>query len=711
MRAVDLIKNNKAVILIIALGIAVFANTFWNGFVYDDDAFIVENKSIRSLKNIPGYFVSAQYFSAKGEFSIYRPIVTLTFALDYKLWKLNPAGYHILNTLFHVLGGIMVYLVLVVLIKKELPALVGGLIFVVHPVQTEAVSWIAGRGNTMCLFLCMLSFYYYTKFRDRVNKKRDKYYRLSIIVYAVALLTKEMAICFPLILIAYDYLMFPGNWSKIIYRKKWDFSLLKEYVPYFILSVLYLALRYFAIGRVSQQSYWGGGIVPTMLTMSKVFVYYTRLMFLPVNLCVDYSIPVSKTLFEPFVIFSILFIAGLLFCAFRVYKYSKLATFGIFWFIIALLPVSNIVPLQALIAERFLYMPSVGFCIIAAVVTSKSIKRVKSDKIVYALIAVIIILYSTATVSRNADWRSNFTLWSKTLDGFSKSYKALTSLGVHYSDEEEYEKAIEYYLKSLEINPNFNITYNNLGNTYQKVEKYDAAIKEYETAIRLNGNYYEAYANMGNAYKRLEKYDAALANYEKALSIKDSYVDARFNLGVTYGDLGREDEAIEAYGKVVKEDPYHAEAYNNLAVIYRDRGMIEKAIETFKAAVKRDPEYADAYYNLAIMYNTSRVDMMIEGLEKVVELDSEFNEAHYNLGVAYASKGMNKKAVGEYIKELEINPGHVSANKNAGILYHSSGENDKTIYYWEKYLEVCPAAPDRAAVVREIKKLKLKQDE
>ncbi len=702
----DFIKKNKAVILITVVGLIVFSNTFRNDFVYDDKEFIVDNKAIRSLKNIPGYFVSAQYFSAKGEFYIYRPIVTLTFALDYKLWKMNPAGYHILNTLFHILAGVMVFFVLRLLIKKDLPALVGGLVFIAHPVQTEAVSWIAGRGNTICLFLCLLSFYYYIRYRDRLNVKQSGDYRLSVILYAVALLTKEMAICFPLIIIAYDYVMYPGNWSKLIYRKKWDFSLLKEYIPFFLLSAGYLVLRYAAIGRVSQQSYWGGGIVPTILTMSKVFVHYARLLVLPVNLCVDYDIPVSMTILEPFVIFSFLFAAGLLLLSFKAHRYSKLATFGIFWFIIALLPVSNIVPLQALIAERFLYMPSVGFCMLCAVIVSKSARFAKTEKAVYILVAVMVVLYSVLTVFRNADWRSDFTLWSKTLESRDKSFRALTSLGIHYSDKEEYDKAIRYYKESLEINPRFIITYNNLANTYQKLERYDDAIREYETAIRMNKNYYEAYANMGNAYKRMEKYDLAIANYRKSLSIKESYVDARFNLGVTYADTGRSDEALEIYKKVVEYDPGHAEAYNNMAVIYREKGLTDRAIKIFMTAVKKDPEYTDAHFNLAITYSINRIDEMIEWLRKTIELDGEFKEAHYNLGVAYEKKQMIEEAINEYNSEIDINPEYASSYKNAGILYYNSGKNEQAVKNWEKYLELCSDAVDGAVVAKEIKRLK-----
>ena len=706
MKFKDFIKNNRFAVLIAVTGIIVFANTFRNGFVYDDKAFIVDNKSIRELRNIPDFFISAPSFSARGDFSIYRPLVTVSFALDYQLWKQNPFGYHILNILFHILCGLMVFRVLKLLIKEELPAFFGALLFITNPIQVEAVSWIAGRGNAICLFLCLLSFYYFACSGNRSDKEKRKKLWIAVIIYVVALLTKEMAICFPLLLVAYDFLMFPSNWSKLIYRKKNDFSFIKDYIPFIIVSVLYILLRYFATGKMSQTAYWGGGIIPTLLTMAKVFYYYVKLIILPFNLNVDHDIPVSFSILDPFVLFSFCFIFASLFISLKIYRYSKLATLGMFWFVIALLPVSNIVPIQALIAERFLYMPSVGYSMVFAVLISRLTAKVRFKNTAVFLMIAVVFCFSILTIKRNGVWKSDYTLWSKTLNSSGNNFKALTSLAIHYAEKEDYEKAIELYIKSIKANPNYAVTHNNLGNTYQKTGKYQDAINEYDTAIGLDKNYYEAYSNKGNAYKKMGNNEEAIFNYQKALIIKDNYADARFNIGVIYGEMDRKAEALELYKQVVQKDQYKVEAYNNMAIIYRDRGEVDKAVQMLLTAIKNNPEYIEAHYNIAMIYNVGQVDKMIKELKKVIEIDSKFKEAHYNLGVAYEKKGMYKDAMEEYKKELEIRPDYSSAYKNLGIMYYNSGDYEKTVFNWENYVRLNPGANDADVVRKEINRLK-----
>ncbi|MBA7686547.1 hypothetical protein ES703_94997 [subsurface metagenome] len=256
-------KRWVGVVSIIFLSLVIYSNTFKNEFVYDDTAFIQENNSIRKLDDISRFFTSVKSFSAKGDFFIYRPLSTLTFALDYRLWGLKPNWFHILNVLFHVLNGILIYLLMNALMKHRLASLLTALIFVSHPVQTESVTWISGRSNLMFLTFFLLSLLFYIGVHRTKGLKRVLYLLLSLISYAIGLLSKEMAITLPVVLMLFDFCFAEKERLRTIFRN------VKYYLLFGLITWGYLYLRYTVLGRMSgQNEYIGGSLSSTLLSSS-----------------------------------------------------------------------------------------------------------------------------------------------------------------------------------------------------------------------------------------------------------------------------------------------------------------------------------------------------------------------------------------------------------------------------------------------------------
>ncbi len=562
------------ILLIILISGIVFFNTFRNSFVYDDKVFIVNNESIKSLKNIPQFFISAKSFSGERNFVVYRPVATLSFAIDYFLWGLNPVGYHIPNFLFHTLNAILLYFLVRLILTTKMTAFFASLLFITHPVQTEAVTWISGRSNVLFLFFFLLAFYFYLKFvgfeikcLEQTSNSRLYYYFGAIVFFILSLLSKETAIIFPVILILYDNFLIPKKERKEVLKQG------QYYLPFWGVSGLYILLRFTVLGRISQMGFWGGGLYPTILTMCRAFVYYIKLILLPLKLSIDYPFSISTSFFELPVIISIVGLMFILLLGIKVNKYSREISFGIFWFFIGLMPVSNLVPLRALVAERFLYLPSIGFCIVVSVLLTKlyefnprnetsplargQLKYFKKFAVVFFIL--ILCFYSIRTIIRNSDWKNNYNLWLSMVKSSPDSPKAHYALGDIYYKEGNYDQALEEFKKALELNQNFAEIYNNVGLIYEQKGLYNEALREYEKALKMScifdNTYIHIHNNMGNAYTRMNLYNKAILQYKKALELNPNYPQAHFNLGVIYHKQGRFDEATKEYEKVVKLSP------------------------------------------------------------------------------------------------------------------------------------------------------------
>ncbi len=445
-------KNEKkfnliAIAIIFAVTFGIYANSLKNEFVYDDKTIIEENYFIKNWKLWKDLFTH-NYFALSGE-RTYRPLVTLSFFIDYALWKLKPVGWHVTNILLHACNGILVFLLVSLILKnvetreqvekgrweqgsrsknyKISPinyqpffALATALLFVTHPVQTEAVNCVSFREDLMALFFFLISFLFYIKPQisqittnnEKLTTKNLLLYTLSLLFFILALLSKESAVVLPLIIILYEF-CFSSNATL-----KSKINNLKSTIGYFFILGVYIYLTRFSIfyNPGGRAEYPGGGLYTTFLTMSKAFAIYLKLLILPIRLCADYVIPISKSLLEPIVLLSIVILSGCFLAGILFYKRNKIITFSIFFLFISLLPVSNIIPFGGIMAERYLYMAMIGFCFIITIILNKIyILNSKNDKYsLLILLLLILIFYCYKTYERNKIWLNDSILWQET---------------------------------------------------------------------------------------------------------------------------------------------------------------------------------------------------------------------------------------------------------------------------------------------------------
>ena len=426
-----------SVLLLIIAAILVFSNTFENPFIWDDQYLIVDNVYIKSFKNIP-YFFSIDYWKNFGVETSgqYRPLRSLSFAGDFYLWKLNPAGFHLTNLLLHILNVILIYFLIFKLTASESISFLTALFFAVHPIHTESVTWIKNRQDLLaCLFfLSALLFFIKSRLSRKVGSGIILYF-LALFSFLLALYSKEMAISLPLILGAYTLLFYSPSEYKAGFVK---------ILPFLALAGFYLLFKKYILGAlISAEHAYKIDIYPHILVVIKTIGYYLYLLIAPFNLCADHAFTIPKSFFTPAV-----FLPALLLCVlplilargyFRLKSpgfkrdtaHLKLFLLGILWIFLTLLPVSNIIFLaRRPIAEQRLYIPSLGFCILLALMVRRftaSEKRSISGRILKYLAVTffifLLLLYSFTAFWRNFDWQSPLYFWSRTLKASPHSAK------------------------------------------------------------------------------------------------------------------------------------------------------------------------------------------------------------------------------------------------------------------------------------------------
>jgi hypothetical protein len=494
-------EKYKIILLIIILGTVVYANTFKNSFVWDDKFLITNNEYIKDWSHIQEIFKINLFHSAIREGNFYRPIQSLSLMFDYSLWRLNPFGYHLTNLLLHILNAILIYFLIEIISRNKKISLITSLLFLVHPIHTEAVTYISGRA--------LLAFYLYIR---SITLKRSTPYLGSLLFFLLALLSKEIALIFPLILFLYDCCFSKPSRPK--YR----------HLPFLIILGVYLFVRFFLLDSLIRLSITGkGSLYLRLLTMPKVIISYLRLLFLPLNLHMERRIPLVTSFFEPPVLISLILLILIGILTLKMFKHSRIILFSIAWFFLNLVPVSNIVPLNARMAEHWLYLPSLGFFLFLAIGIADILEK---KKFIIIFFILILAFYSTLTIRRNRDWKDELTFYQNTLKYSPWSAKVHNNLGLIYLKEGEYDKAREEFKKLIELKPNSAKGHYSLGRVYAKREEYDKAIDKYKRALKFNPDYsvkVRCHHKIGLIYKKRGELDKAVIEWERILELFQDY--------------------------------------------------------------------------------------------------------------------------------------------------------------------------------------------
>jgi tetratricopeptide (TPR) repeat protein len=582
--------------LLVALVVLAYLNAFGNRFVWDDVVLIENNPAIKSWRAALEALTS-DILPGAGRGDYYRPLQMLSYRLDHAIWRLDPLGFHLTSILLHAAAAVLFYqLALLLLADSRAAALAAAALWAVHPAHTAAVTYLSGRADPIAAVLVLVSL---LAFARRREARFSAWRGLSLAAAFLALLARESALILPLLVVLVDRALDHQGRSPAAWRAR----ILWRYLPYLGVVLLYWGLRLATIGPAAGAGATAG--VPLglrLLTMLKTVVAYLAFLLVPLDPHMERRVLPAGGLFEPRVVGAVLLVGVLGVIAWR-HRRTPLG-WGIAWFFVALLPVSNLVPLATFMAEHWLYLPSMGLFLAAGWGLGR-LADAGWRQPVAAFLLLAVAAFGALTMRRNRDWRDARTIFTATAraapwsarawsnlgnahlqageleaahaalqralalygDGAREAVRAHHYLGVLERQRGRPERAMEQFRQALAIEPGDALVHSEVALSLAAAGDDEAARRAFETALALEPQAAVIHSNYGNHLFRRGELEPALARYREAVRLDPDFSAAYNNLGSAYFRLGKAELAIAAYSEALRLNPGLDEARRNLQVV------------------------------------------------------------------------------------------------------------------------------------------------
>jgi type IV pilus biogenesis/stability protein PilW len=557
----------------------------------------------------------------------YFPLQILSYTLDYQIWHLQPFGYRLHNVVLHVLNAVLVFLLLKKIFSNIWVSFLAGLFFGLHPVNVESVTWIAERKNVLSMAFLLLSLLAYLYYLEALKPGRKKgFYAAALLFFPFALLAKVSAVVLPALLFLYDLCFLRRSMREMV----------RDKLPFLALAFLFSVI---AVWMYRQEgvlaNYYGGSPYPTFLAMINVFVEYIIYLIVPVYLDHLYWTPIPQTILGRQVLLSLAVIFLLALLAWRSFRRDRVFFFCLGWFFISLLPVLNIVPLVILRADRYMYLPAIGFFYLLSWGLWKISQRgYKSIRFPLFLLCSLLVAgtYSFLTMERNKLWKDPMLFWEENLRKFPQSKWAYRHIGHIYIDRGKYDQAISFFQLRLREDPQDVILLNGLAISYKHKNELRKAEDVLAQAIRLDPKDGDAYNNLGAVYYQEGKMERARFYLQKALEVNPNHAAARDNLGAVFYSRNQLDEAIREFEKARELSPCSIEPYLNLAMAYKKKGMPDKTESYLRKGLDYVPESHPALLELGrILFEQGKIQEARDYLNRAYRIKPTDRDTRYFL--------------------------------------------------------------------------------
>jgi len=740
-------------VVLMGVGFLIYANTFQAPFVFDDTVVITENPDIRMQEFSWDSIVTTVSGTGRN-----RPVSTLSFAFNYFFDQYNPFGYHLTNIVVHILTGILLFLFLKTTLgisnrldvaPPRLDAVgifcVSGLtalLWMVNPVQTQSVTYVVQRMNSMAALFFVLALLLYAKGRlaqqkanpvnamkavNRRSKPRSRKYYLwylgCVLAGVLALGSKENSASLPFFIFLYEWYFFQNLCKKWLKKQLIFIAAIGLLIS--LVALMYLGFdpweKFKNLRDFSQGNFTMG---QRLLTQARVVIYYLSLIFYPnpSRLNLDYDFPLSISLFNPLTTLpSLIGILGLIFLGIFLARKQRLVSFCILWFLGNLVIESSVIPL-AIIFEHRVYLPSMLVCLLPVLLFYRYVKH---KWLTVGIGCTLILLCAYWTFERNQIWRDDVTLWTDCIkkspykarpysnlgtaqkmqdrvdESFMNLLKALKldpnyddahyNLAIILAERGQYEDAVRHYRKAVEIKPTYVKAHNNLGAAYLVLDKANLAAEHFHIALRLNPNFAQAYNNLGLALAKQDKHEAATEQFLKALQLNPKLAEAQFNLGDALIKQGKTEQAIFRFQKALQLDPDHAPAHNNLGGHLLGQGKLDEALMHLTRAISIDPQLAEAHNNVGIiLIQQGNLDGAITHFQDALRIKPDFQLAANNLQRALALRNNMGREAANIQNALKIKPDDPQVHYKMGNYHLGNRELSMAIVEFKSALALQP---------------------
>ena len=654
-------KHKLIPLVVAAAGLLAYHNSFTAPFMFDDVLSIRENPTIRHLWPIWQPLSPPTIGANVGG----RPVTNLSLAVNYALGGYNVWGYHALNLAVHILAG----LTLLGVVRRTLRqpalrerfgavanelALAVAVLWTVHPLQTESVTYLSQRAESLMGLFYLLTLYCFI--RGTASPRAGLWFTLSIVVCLLGMATKEVMVTAPVMVLLYDRTFVAGS-----FRSAW----MQRRRLYIGLGGTWILLAYLLTSVHNRGVGYGFGITwqAYALTGCRSIVHYLWLAIWPHPLVIDYGRDIiwQVTDAAPYALILLLLAAGVVI---GLTRWPAIGFLGA-WLLVILAPTSSVVPvaLQPM-AEHRMYLPLAAVVVLGAMGIHALVGR---RTVVVATVLAIGLGY--LTWRRNQDYRSELAIWSDTVAKWPGNPRAQYNLGVVLEREGRLVEAIGRYEQALQLQPDYGMAHENLGEVLARTGRIQEAIGHYQQALRIKPDYAEAHGDLGLALMQSGRIPEAIEHLEYAVRLKPELAEAHCNLGVALQQAGKLSDAIGQFERAVQLKPEYVEAHNSLGLALMQSGRIPEAIEHFEHAVRLKPGFAEAQCNLGIaLCRAGKIRDAIGHFEEALRLKPDSPEVHVNFGLVLELAGKTNEAISHYEQALRFKPDYAQAQKGLARL-------------------------------------------
>ena len=535
------------VVLIILGGFWAYHNSFHGPFIFDDKTSILTNSRLHSLWPLGPLLIGTP-----------RPLVDVSFALNYAWGGLRVEGYHVVNVLIHLLAGLTLFGIVRRTCRNEWLAFAASLVWVIHPLNTQSVTYLSQRAESMMGLSYLLTLY--AVIRGSMSPRAGRWYVIAVIACACGMLSKPIMATAPLLVWLYD---------RIFLAKSFREALRRRAALYAGLAATWglLALVITTSPDMSQNAGFGlKGMAPLEYAASQpgVLFHYIRLSLWPTNLCLDYTWHMARAVDE--ILWPSLGIVALL--GLTLYGLRRLPAVGFLgaWFFLILAPSSSVIPLADLAFEHRMYLPLAAVVLLAVLGLSWILQRLITSEILRnrvagGLLVLAVGVLGSLTLQRNAQYRTALAIWGDTVAKQPHNARAHLNVGLAFAEAGQLNDAIAHYRQTLALDPHDLEAHNNLGNALSSLNEYDEAISHLSKALELNPTDAEVHNNLGNTFARHGRLDEAILHYREALRLEPHLAEGEFNLAAALDSQGKLQEAMPHFRKALHLRPDFPEAY------------------------------------------------------------------------------------------------------------------------------------------------------
>ena len=588
------LDQGRALFLVVAATVLAYANSLSGAFVFDDTKQIAGNPALRSWGNILRAFTSDVWSFQRGTLTkdipppYYRPLFTAYLTINYKLFGLWEPGWHLMNLLVHCGATVAVFFLIKRLSDDRMMATLAALLFGLHPAHVESVSWISGIPDPLAALFYIPSLIWYIRYR---TEGQTKFLAGSLIAYGLSALCKETPLALPLVFIVWELARAKGSPSLIARGRE----IILRMVPFGVVAAAYLALRFAVLGRISWKHPFMAQVPDSAIwmTVPYVFVKYLQHLVAPFYLSLIYGTSFVTSVADPRFLLPVALVAAL---AIVLWMYRKKLT-GQVWIALALivaplLPVLNlkVFHYEYIIQDRYLYLPSIGFCYLIAIAVmqvSRSRKQVAT-----VLAVLIIVAFGAGTFAQNRVWHDAVALWRRAVYYSPNSWSTHYNLGLAYLEQKQFQAALNELLEAKRLNPREPTVLNNLALAHAGAGDSLGAIPIVREALKIDPEMIEAHNNLGAFLFERGQFNDARMEFLEVLKRDPQSVSARFNLARTLAALNEHASAIREFKDVLVQRPDDAEAHYGLGLSYEGAGRKDDAIREVQSALtySRNPK-------------------------------------------------------------------------------------------------------------------------